>query len=213
MAPSAKAGCLMRLFILARHGESVLNVRRMVNGDPHRPVELTPRGEEEARRLGDQIRHIPVGVAICTSFRRTRRTAELALHGRSVPIEVEPALDDIDVGALDGHSVSEFRFWKRRHRWSDPFPDGESLCAAGRRYAEAFRWLLSRSEPATLVVCHAAPIRYLLDAADGFRPLAESPRVVDNAVPYLFDDERLASAADRLEELLGRPRALSEGAA
>jgi broad specificity phosphatase PhoE len=203
----------MRLFVLARHGQSALNVRRRVNGDPRRPVELTARGQDEARRLGRQIRHIPTAVAVCTRFGRTRRTAEIALEGRGVPIVVERGLDDIDVGALDGHSVSEFRFWKRDHRWSDPFPDGESLCAAARRYAEAFRSLLRRPEPAILVVCHAAPIRYLLDAAEGFPPLAESPRVVENAVPYLFDEESLATAADRLEELVSRPRALSEGAA
>ncbi len=203
----------MRLFVLARHGQSVLNVRRMVNGDPHRPVDLTARGEEEARRLSEQIRHIPIALAVCTRFLRTRRTAEIALEGRAVPLVVERALDDIDVGALDGHSVSEFRIWKRGHRWGDPFPDGESLCAAARRYTGAFRSLLRRPEPAILVVCHAAPIRFLLDAADALAPLADSPRVVGNAVPYFFDEEGLASAADRLEELISRPRALGGRAA
>jgi len=34
----------MRLFVLARHGESTLNVERVVNGDPARDVRLTERG-------------------------------------------------------------------------------------------------------------------------------------------------------------------------
>jgi broad specificity phosphatase PhoE len=203
----------MRLLVLARHGQSVLNVRRMVNGDPHRPVDLTARGKEEARQLGDQIRHIPIALAVCTRFLRTRRTAEIALEGRAVPLVVERALDDIDVGALDGHSISEFRFWKRGHRWGDPFPNGESLCAAARRYAEAFRSLLRRPEPGILVVCHAAPIRYLLDAAGGLAPLAESPRDIGNAVPFFFDEQGLATAADRLEELVSPSRALKGRAA
>jgi broad specificity phosphatase PhoE len=192
----------MRLFVLARHGQSVLNVRRIVNGDPHRVAGLTPRGEEEARLLGEQIRHLQITVAICTRFGRTRHTAEIALEGRDIPIVVEPALDDIDVGALDGHSVKEFRLWKRGHRWSESFPDGESLCHAVRRYAEGFRSLLRRTDPATLVVCHAAPIRYLLDSAIGLTPLEDSRRVVANAVPYFFDEETLAYAADRLHELV-----------
>jgi 2,3-bisphosphoglycerate-dependent phosphoglycerate mutase len=202
----------MRLFVLARHGQSVLNARRIVNGNPHRPVGLTARGEDEAKQLGDQIRHLPIALAVCTRFLRTRRTAEIALTGRAVPLVVERSLDDIDVGALDGQSVSEFRSWKLGHRWSDSFPAGESLCEAVRRYVGAFRILLRRPEPAILIVCHAAPIRYLLDAAHGFPPLAESSRVVGNAVPYLFDDETLKFAADRLEELIS-PRALGEGAA
>jgi broad specificity phosphatase PhoE len=204
---------MMRLFVLARHGQSVLNVRRIVNGDPHRVAGLTPRGEEEARLLGDQIRHLPITVAICTRFGRTRRTAEIALDGRDIPIVVEPALDDIDVGALEGHSVKEFRFWKQGHRWSDPFPDGESLCHAARRYVEAFRSLLRRSDPTTLVVCHAAPIRYLLDSAIGLTPLEDSRRVVANAVPYFFDEQTLAFAADRLQALVGTRDATPLGAA
>jgi broad specificity phosphatase PhoE len=201
----------MRLLVLARHGQSVLNVRRIVNGDPHRPAELTSRGEKEAQLLGDQLRHLPITLAVCTRFGRTRRTAEIALEGRDIPIIIEPALDDIDVGALDGRSVKEFRFWKRRHRWSDPFPDGESLCQAARRYAEGFCSLLRRSEPTTLVVCHAAPIRYLLDSAIGRSPLEDSRRVVANAVPYLFDEQTLAFAADRLHELVATPNAMQLG--
>jgi broad specificity phosphatase PhoE len=202
---------MMRFFVLARHGQSVLNVRRIVNGDPHRPAGLTPRGEDEARLLGEQLRHLPITLAVCTRFLRTRRTAEIALDGRDVPIAVEPALDDIDVGSLDGHSVREFRFWKRGHRWSDPFPGGESLCHAARRYVQGFRSLLQRSEPTTLVVCHAAPIRYLLDSAIGRSPLEDSRRVVANAVPYLFDEQTLAFAADRLHELVATPNAMQLG--
>jgi broad specificity phosphatase PhoE len=198
---------MMRLFILARHGQSVLNVRRIVNGDPHRVAGLTPRGVEEARLLGDQIRHLPIAIAICTRFDRTRRTAEIALDGRDIPIVAEPALDDIDVGTLDGHSVKEFRFWKRGHRWSDPFPDGESLCHAARRYAQAFRSLLRRTEPTTLVICHAAPIRYLLDSASGLTPLEDSRRLVPNAAPYFLDQETLASAAQRLHDFVATPDA------
>ena len=33
----------MRLFVIARHGQSVLNVEKRVNGDPRRVVPLTPR--------------------------------------------------------------------------------------------------------------------------------------------------------------------------
>jgi broad specificity phosphatase PhoE len=163
--------------------------------------------------LGPTPRQRPAGSRTpSTRFVPTRRTAEIALDGRDIPIVVEPGLDDIDVGALDGHSVKEFRFWKRGHRWSEPFPDGESLCHAARRYAEAFRSLLRRSEVTTLVVCHAAPIRYLLDSAIGVTRLEDSRRVVANAVPYFFDEQTLAFAADRLHELVATPDATLLGA-
>ena len=45
----------MRLFVLARHGESTLNLERRVNGDPTRQVDLTDRGRFEATQLGQQL--------------------------------------------------------------------------------------------------------------------------------------------------------------
>ena len=45
----------MRTFLLARHGQSQLNVAGIVNADPGRDPGLSPAGEEEARQLGRQI--------------------------------------------------------------------------------------------------------------------------------------------------------------
>ena len=96
----------MRLFILARH-ESVLNVERRVNGDPTREVPLTDRGQEESRRLGEQVANIPLDACVHTRFPRTRETAEIALGERvDVPLlSLEPLLDDIDIGDLEGEPL------------------------------------------------------------------------------------------------------------
>ena len=45
----------MRLFVLARHGQSELNVTRHVNGDPAVSVKLTAQGEKESARLGAEL--------------------------------------------------------------------------------------------------------------------------------------------------------------
>ena len=142
----------MELYVLARHGESTLNLENRINGDPAVPVALTEQGYLEARSLGGQIAHVRFDLCICTRFSRTRETAEIALERRDVPIEVEPLLDDIDVGDLEGMSLEDYRAWKRGHTRSDPFPGGESLDAAALRYARAFRKLLQRPEVSVLVV-------------------------------------------------------------
>src|SRR5207253_10124418 len=87
----------VELYIIARHGESTLNFENRINGDPDVPVALTEKGREEARLLGKELAHIRLDLCLCTRFSRTRETAEIALEGRHVPIEVEPLLDDIDV--------------------------------------------------------------------------------------------------------------------
>jgi broad specificity phosphatase PhoE len=191
----------VELYVLARHGESTLNFENRINGDPSVPVALTEKGREEARLLGRQIAHIRLDLCICTRFSRTRETAETALEGRDVPIEVEPLLDDIDVGDLEGMPLECYRAWKREHTRGDPFPGGESLDAAALRYAKAFRKLLERPETSVLVVSHEIPLRYAINAADGSDSLDGPAHQLANATPYLFDEEALARAVVGIERL------------
>jgi broad specificity phosphatase PhoE len=191
----------MELYVLARHGESTLNFENRINGDPAVPVALTEKGREEARLLGRQIAHIRLDLCICTRFSRTRDTAEIALAGGEVPIEVEPLLDDVDVGDLEGIPLESYRAWKREHTRSDPFPGGESLDEAARRYANAFRRLLERTEESMLVVTHEIPLRYAINAADGSDDLDGPAHQLANATPYLFDREALTRAVGGIERL------------
>jgi broad specificity phosphatase PhoE len=157
----------MRLFVLVRHGQSELNLARRVNGNPTVAVALTEQGRAEARGLAFQVAALELDLCVHTRFGRTRETAEIAVDGRPVPLEVEPLLDDIDVGELEGQTLDDYRAWKAQHRRSDPFPGGESLDDAALRYARAYERLLAREEERILVVCHEIPVRYALNAATG----------------------------------------------
>ena len=185
----------MRLFVLARHGESTLNAARVVNGDPSVEVALTEQGRRESVLLGHQLRNLPLDLCLVTRFGRTRETAELALGERGVPIAVEPLFDDVDVGDLEGVSIDEYREWKRQHTRGDSFPNGESLDAVAVRYGRAFESLLARPQRAILVVAHEIPVRYALNAAEGSDDLDSPHHEIANAAPYLFGEERLKAAA------------------
>jgi broad specificity phosphatase PhoE len=191
----------VELYVLARHGESTLNFENRINGDPAVPVALTEKGRAEARLLGQQVAHVRLDVCICTRFSRTRETAQLALEGRDVPIEMEPLLDNIDVGDLEGVALEDYRAWKREHTRRDPFPGGESLDAAALRYAQAFRKLLGRPQTSMLVVTHEIPLRYAINAADGSDDLDGPAHQLANATPYLFDRDSLGRAVEGIERL------------
>lgn len=199
----------MRLFVLARHAQSTLNLERRVNGDPALDVPLTEQGVEEARRLGRQVGALPIGLGIHTRFPRTRRTLEVALGGRDVPTVEEPLLDDIDVGELEGRSIDDYRAWKSGHTRADRFPGGESLDEAALRYARGYRRLLELPAEAVLVVLHEIPLRYALNGAAGSDELDAPVRELENATPYLFSAEALARAAERVEELARTARVAS----
>src|SRR3982750_4673647 len=118
----------MRLLLLARHGQSAFNLTRTVNGDPGRDRGLSPLGLEEARKLGGQIAGIAIDLCIVSEFPRAQETARSALEGRDgIPWEIDPRLNDIRIGELEGKTLDDYRAWKRAHTRDDPFPGGESL--------------------------------------------------------------------------------------
>ena len=188
----------MKLALLARHGQSLLNVDGVVNGDPALDRGLSPLGIDEGRKLAQQIAAVAIDLCVVSEFTRARQTAELALAGRDVPVIVDPDLNDIRVGSLEGVPLAEYRAWKHAHSRSDAFPGGESLDDAARRYGAAYERLLARAEETILCICHEIPVRYAVNAAGGSDDLDAPLHVVANATPYVFDRAGLGRAIERL---------------
>jgi broad specificity phosphatase PhoE len=195
----------MRLFIFTRHAQSALNAAGRLGSDPSQPIGLTPLGTEQARELGQQIANLEIDLAVSTRFVRTRETVEVALNGRDVPLLVEPELDEVRAGLFDGQPISDYWAWTDGHGRGEPFPDGESLDDAARRYAGALRRLLGRSEAVTLIVGHELAIRYIVESAAGVDELGRSEIRIENAKPYVFDEAALRKAVTRLEALASPP--------
>jgi probable phosphoglycerate mutase len=191
----------MRLFIVARHGQSVLNVEKRVNGDPNRPVPLSPKGEKEAESLGLQVAHFTFDVCMHTRFPRTRQTADIALGKREVKYVVEPLFDDVNIGQFDGAFTEEYRKWKKGRSRAERFPGGESLVESAERYAAGFQKLVDSSYRTIFLICHDIPLRYVLNAAGGSHWLDGPIHDVPNATAFLFDEAALRRAAPRIREL------------
>lgn len=126
----------MALLILLRHGESVWNKENRFTGWVD--VDLSDRGEEEARRAGELLRTIPIDVVFTSALRRAIRTAELALEAAgklsSIPIIKNAALNERHYGDLQGlnkdevarkYGEQQFKLWRRSY--DVPPPNGESL--------------------------------------------------------------------------------------
>ena len=191
----------VRVFVLVRHGQSLLNRDGIVNGDPLRDPGLSREGIKQARELGKQIAAMAVKVVVVSPFPRALQTAEVALEGRDIPQVVDADLGDVRLGELEGASVAHYRAAAPHNDPSVRFTGGESLNGAARRYARAFERLLARSEPVTLVVCHELVVRYGVNATTGSDNLDTPLHNVANATPYLFDETGLKRAITRIREL------------
>jgi broad specificity phosphatase PhoE len=194
----------MRLFVLARHAESVLNHEQRVNGDPSVEVRLTEQGRAQAAELGQAVSGLHIQLCAHSRFPRTAETARIAMAGREVEWEVEPLFDDVDVGDLEGWKIEDYRTWKHSHERDEAFPGGESLNAAARRYAAGFRALLAGPHSRVLVVTHEIPIRYALNGLAGSRTLDGPAHEIPNAVPFLFDEDGLGRAAEGIDAVAGK---------
>ena len=190
----------VRLLVLARHGQSLFNVAGVVNGDPALDRGLSDAGRGAAAVLGVELAALPIDLCVTSRFPRAQETARLALGERAAetPHEIDPDLDDIRVGELEGRTLADYRVWKRAHTRADRFPGGESLDEAAARYGVAFARLAARTADTILCVCHEIPVRYAINAAGESPDLDRPFHDVPNATPFLFDAEALRRAAARL---------------
>lgn len=193
----------MRTLVVARHGESELNVDNVLNGDPSVGVGLTARGEEQARALGEAVGL--VDLVAHTSFGRTLQTAQLAWPG--TPLLLVPDLDEIRFGRWEGTRWSDgYEAWVGESGPEDECPGGgESRVAATRRYVQGFRTLLGRAEERIALVAHGAQVRYLLLAAAEQPPTALLEHVPP-AEPHEVGRGELERAVGVLEAWAAAPR-------
>ena len=152
-------------WIFLRHGESVANAGGWLSG--HRDVALTPKGEDQARSVRDELDVIHLDRVLCSDLLRARHTAQLALGDRNVPISYHFELRERHLGDYEGQQKSELRADGRMDTlltWTGAAPNGESHLDMALRALP----ILARMPPAptTLVSAHGGMIRTLVGLLD-----------------------------------------------
>ena len=133
--------------VLLRHGESVWNERGLFTGWVD--VDLSVRGEDEARRAGRLLleRAVLPNVLHTSVLLRATRTAEIALReaGRHwIPVGRSWRLNERHYGALQGKDKAEIRaelgdeqfmLWRRSFDVPPP-PEDSTVLAHDPRYRD-----------------------------------------------------------------------------
>jgi 2,3-bisphosphoglycerate-dependent phosphoglycerate mutase len=124
----------MPYLILIRHGQSQWNLENRFTG--WIDVDLSEKGEEEARRAAQLLKNYPVDMAFTSALKRAQRTLTIILNQLhiEVPIEKDQALNERMYGDLQGQNKAEAaaKFGEQQvHIWRRSFdiapPNGESL--------------------------------------------------------------------------------------
>jgi broad specificity phosphatase PhoE len=111
---------------LVRHGETAWSLTGQHTG--RNDIPLTPKGEEDARKLGPRLRTRRFAAVFSSPLQRAKRTCELAGYGDRA--QVLPDLMEWNYGEYEGVTGTDIR--ARRPGWN-LFRDG---CPGGERLAD-----------------------------------------------------------------------------
>lgn len=145
---------------VVRHGETEWS--RQGRHTSVTDLDLTARGEEQARLLRDRLPADAFDLVLCSPRRRARRTAELAGLPAEV-VHVEPDLVEWDFGDYEGRTTAEIG--RTEPGWSiwtgSPPPGGEDAEQVVRRLRRVLDRVRGTGAERALLVAHGHALRTL----------------------------------------------------
>jgi len=168
--------------VLLRHGQSVWNAENIFTG--WTDVDLSPKGEEEAKSAGEKMAEISFDVIHTSKLIRAQKTAEIVMSHNTAsnnpPTRQDQRLNERHYGSLQGLNKDETRekygdeqvhIWRRSY--DVPPPDGESLEMCAER---TLPYLIEEIEPDlrdgknVLVAAHGNSLRSIVMSIENLSP-------------------------------------------
>lgn len=137
----------MSKLVLVRHGQSQWNLENKFTGWVD--VDLTPQGEEEAKKAGIKLKGIQFDKAYTSDLKRAQKTLAIILkeiNQSNLPTEKDKALNERHYGDLQGldkaetakkYGDAQVKIWRRSYDIAPP--NGESLKDTAARTLPYFR--------------------------------------------------------------------------
>jgi 2,3-bisphosphoglycerate-dependent phosphoglycerate mutase len=188
----------MARLTLLRHGQSQWNLENRFTGWVD--VDISEKGEEEARTAGELIKGLPVDVVFTSVLKRAIRTADIALDVaglHDLPTHRDQALNERHYGDLQGLNKAEtaekfgdelVHQWRRSY--DVPPPNGESLKMTQERVAPYYRAEivpLLQQGANVLVVAHGNSLRALIMFVEELTPEQILETEVATGVPITYE--------------------------
>lgn len=154
--------------ILIRHGETALNVENIFRGRTDIP--LNANGREQAARLAEALRMLPLAAVYSSPMDRAMATAAPLAAAHGLAAQPAAAFHNICLGEWEGRSKRDVQrehpeLW---HQWvHDPehirIPGGETLADLRARVGEGLAGILAAHAGATVaVVSHRSVLKAAL---------------------------------------------------
>lgn len=161
--------------LLARHGQTDLNIDERWQGRLDLPLNATGRAQAEALA---QALPAGIGAIVASPQQRARQTAEVVAAARGLAIEFDAAFRERDFGVFEGLTSEQAReqypaLWAANaaYRWDLCPPGAESTQAVVDRVSAGLAELLRRhAGRRVLLVSHGFVVRCLRYRIDALAP-------------------------------------------
>ena len=143
--------------ILVRHGETEWNRLRRIQGG-NSDTQLNQRGRQQAESLALRLKPAKIQAIYSSTLQRARDTALAIAHYHQLPVEIEPSLKEIEVGALEGMSIAgvgkliELLVRRKEGDELPRLPGGESVAEVQQRVWSTIQRLVDKHRGGVLVV-------------------------------------------------------------
>ena len=175
------------LLLLIRHAITDLTAKQLVGRQPG--VHLSPTGQEQAARLVERLRGVPIGALYSSPLERALETAAPLAADRNLEVQHDGGLSEVDYGEWAGQEFKQLRktdLWKRvQVRPADArFPDGEAVREAEARIVGSLETIANQHPRETVAVfSHSDMIKFAVAHLTGlhldmFQRLVISPASV-----------------------------------
>ncbi|OQP34392.1 2,3-diphosphoglycerate-dependent phosphoglycerate mutase GpmB [Pantoea latae] len=187
---------------LVRHGETVWNAERRIQGQSDSP--LTEKGEQQAHQVGERVKHLGITHVIASDLGRTQRTAEIIADACGCTVTLEPRLRELNMGVLEKRPLDGLT--EEEERWRSTLvdgtedgriPQGESMAEmAARMHAALNACLALPAGSRPLLVSHGMALGVLISTILGLPAHAERRLRLRNCSISRVDHQRSAWLAE-----------------
>jgi 2,3-bisphosphoglycerate-dependent phosphoglycerate mutase len=164
-----------------RHGETVSNAARRIQGQSESP--LSPLGHRQCQAIAAALRELPIDKIYSSPLRRALDSAQCIADALGLSVEIEAKLMEINAGIFQGLTWDEIdekhpadaKKWKS-HDPDFRIPNGESRRDLLQRAREAFFHIRECGGQHVVVVAHggllSAALKALLEIPAQRNPFA-----------------------------------------
>ena len=168
----------MTTLYLVRHGETVDNVRQIMQGQTQ--GELTENGILQAREVAEDLKDVPFDAVIASDLKRSIDTARIIAEPHQLEVLTTPLLRERDWGGFTGRYIPDLK----GEVWPDDIETQENLLSRAGEF-----------------------IAYIRDTFPGKKVVAVGHGIINKAIQAVYfrklmsEIQRMSNAEVRILEL------------